>query len=114
MSLPRFEIFKDKAGEFRFNLLSKGNGENILRSSEGYTTKQNCQKGIASVKVNAPIDARYDRKTATNGQYYFVLDAANGEELGMSEMYTTSAARENGIEAVKRDAPGAPVVDLSL
>ena len=114
MNLPRFEIFKDKAGEFRFNLLSKGNGENILRSSEGYTTKQNCQKGIASSKINSSLDERYDRKVATNDQDYFVLVAANGEELGISEMYTTSGARENGIEAVKRDAPNAVVEDHTV
>lgn len=110
---PRFQIFKDAKGEFRFRLKAK-NGEIILRSSEGYTTKQNCQKGIASVKTNAPYDSRYKRGTATNGQYYFVLKSANGEELGISEMYTSTAARDNGIEAVKRDAPNAPVEDLTM
>jgi len=113
MQNPKFQLFKDKVGEFRFNLFAK-NGENILRSSEGYTTKQNCQIGIASVKVNAPYDFRYDRKLATNGQYFFVLKASNGEALGISEMYTTASARDNGIEAVKRDAPNAPTEDLTL
>lgn len=114
MTLPRFEIFKDKVNEFRFNLLSKSNGEIILRSSEGYTTKQNCQKGIASVKLNSPNDERYNRGVAANDQFYFVLVAKNHEELGISEMYTTKTARENGIEAVKRDAPNAPTVDLTV
>ena len=107
--LAKFKVFTDKANEYRFNLHSKGNHEIILRSSEGYTTKQNCLKGIASVKINAPLDSRYDRKVASNGQFYFVLKAANGEPIGMSEMYTTSANRDGGIEAVKRDAPGAPI-----
>ena len=113
MTNPKFQIKKDNKGEFRFNLLAK-NGENILRSSEGYTTKQNCQKGIASVKVNAPYDNKYERKTAINGQYYFVLKAGNGEPLGMSEMYNSASARDNGIEAVKRDAPTALVEDLTV
>jgi uncharacterized protein YegP (UPF0339 family) len=111
MENPKFQIFKDSAREFRFRLKAK-NGETIL-ASEGYTTKQNCKNGIESVKINSPIDSRYDRKTAVNGQYYFVLNAANGEVIGMSEMYTTTAARDGGIEAVKRDAPKAPTEDLT-
>jgi len=110
---PKFQIDKDKAGEFRFNLFAV-NGENILRSSEGYTSKQNCLKGIASVKANSPFDSRYLRKVATNGQPFFVLVAANGEPLGMSELYSSAYNRDQGIEAVKRDAPEAPVEDLTL
>jgi hypothetical protein len=113
MQNPKFELFKDKKGEYRFNLKAK-NGEIILRSSEGYVTKQGCQQGITSTKVNASYDSRYDRKTAINGQYYFVLKATNGEPLGISEMYHTTNGRDNGIEAVKRDAPNAPIEDLTV
>ncbi len=49
---PKFEIYKDKAGEFRFRLKAK-NGE-IIGVSEGYTTKQSCENGIDSVVKNAP------------------------------------------------------------
>ena len=112
MANPKFQLFEDQAGEFRFRLRAR-NGEIILRSSEGYVSKQGCQAGIASVKVNAPFDERYDRRRASNGEYYFVLKARNGEALGISEMYQTTAGRDNGIEAVKRDAPGAPVEDLT-
>lgn len=113
MDNPKFQIYIDNGKEYRFRLIAK-NGKNILHSSEGYTTKQNCQNGIASVKVNSPYDSRYKRGIATNGQFYFVLKAGNGEALGMSEMYTTSYARDNGIEAVKRDAPNAPIEDLTV
>lgn len=47
----KFEIYKDKAGEFRFRLKAS-NGE-IIASSEGYSSKQACENGIASVKNNA-------------------------------------------------------------
>lgn len=110
---PKFQVNKDSAKEYRFNLFAK-NGKNILRSSEGYTTKQNCLNGIASVKLNSQNDSRYDKKTAINGQYFFVLNASNGEALGISEMYTTSQNRDNGIAAVKRDAPNAPIEDLTI
>ncbi|MCH5158444.1 MAG: YegP family protein [Clostridiales bacterium] len=49
---PKFEIYLDKKGEFRFRLKAT-NGEKIL-ASEGYTTKANCKKGIESVVKNAP------------------------------------------------------------
>ena len=48
---PKFVIYLDKAGEFRFKLQSS-NGQNIL-ASEGYTTLKACQNGIASVVKNA-------------------------------------------------------------
>ena len=53
---PKFEIYSDKAGEFRFRLKAK-NGQ-IIAVSEGYTSKANCKNGIESVKknsVNAPV-----------------------------------------------------------
>ncbi len=65
------------------------------------------------MKTNAPIEDRYHRAIASNWQYYFTLKAANGQTLGISEYYTTSYNRENGIAAVKRDAPNAPTSDLT-
>lgn len=112
MKNPKFTVFKDTAGEFRFNLFAV-NGKNILRSSEGYISKQGCLNGIRSVKENASYDSRYDRCNATSGEYYFTLKASNGEVLGISEMYTTSYARENGVESVKENAPNAPIEDLT-
>ena len=49
---PKFEMYTDKAGEFRFRLKAK-NGE-IIATSEGYKAKASCENGIASVKKNAP------------------------------------------------------------
>ena len=49
---PKFEIYKDKAGEFRFRLKAR-NGEPIL-ASEGYTAMAGCKNGIESVVKNAP------------------------------------------------------------
>lgn len=49
---PKFEIYIDKAGQFRFRLRAP-DGENIL-VSQGYTAKASCKNGIASVKNNAP------------------------------------------------------------
>lgn len=49
---PKFEIYTDKGGEFRFRLKAR-NGE-IVATSEGYKTKPSCLNGIESVKKNAP------------------------------------------------------------
>ena len=48
---------------------------------------------------------------ATSGGYYWHLKAVNGEKLCHSEVYTTKQSAQNGIEAVKRIAPGAPTMD---
>lgn len=107
--MGKFVITKRANGEFQFNLKA-GNGQTIL-ASEGYTTMAACKNGIESVKRNAPEDARYDRKEAKNGAPYFNLKATNGQVIGTSEMYSSVAARENGIESVKKNAPDAEVVE---
>ena len=49
---PKFEVYVDKAGEFRFRLKAR-NGE-IIATSEGYKAKASCLNGIESVRKNAP------------------------------------------------------------
>ena len=51
---PKFEIYLDKKGEYRFRLKAR-NGEIIL-ASEGYTAKAGCKNGIESVRKNV-VDA---------------------------------------------------------
>ncbi len=49
---PKFEIYTDKAGEFRFRL--KATNGQIIAVSEGYKAMAGCRNGIESVKKNAP------------------------------------------------------------
>lgn len=49
---PKFEVFKDKADEYRFNL--KATNGQIIAFSEGYKAIAGCLNGIESVKKNAP------------------------------------------------------------
>lgn len=109
--MGKFVITKRKNDEFQFDLKA-GNGQIIL-TSEGYTAKAGCTNGIESVRKNSQLDERYDRKTSTNGKPYFNLKASNGQIIGTSEMYESVAARDNGIESVKKNAPDATVEDLS-
>ena len=105
----KFELKVAKSGKYHFNLLA-GNGQIIL-SSEMYESKSAAENGIASVSKNAPDDARYDRLTSKAGDPYFTLKAGNHQVIGQSEMYKSTASMENGIESVKKNAPGAPTVE---
>ena len=107
----KFELYKDNAGEFRFRLKA-GNGKNIL-ASEGYTAKASAENGIESVKENAPKEERYEKKETAAGKYMFNLKASNGQVIGTSQSYESTSGRDNGIESVKTNAPGARVEDLT-
>lgn len=107
--MGKFVITKRANDEFQFNL-NAGNGQTIL-SSEGYKTKANCENGIESVKNNATDDNKFERKTSTNGKFYFNLKATNGQVIGTSQMYESESGRDNGIESVKTNAPGAVTDD---
>lgn len=52
-AMPKFEIYQDDAGKFRFRLKA-ANGETIA-VGEAYESKDGCKNGIESVKTNAPI-----------------------------------------------------------
>lgn len=58
---PKFEVYTDKAGEFRFRLKAR-NGE-IIAASEGYTSKASCLNGVESVRKNA-ADAQVEKVEA--------------------------------------------------
>ena len=57
---PKFEVYQDKTGEFRFRLKAR-NGQ-IIATGEGYTTMKACENGIASVKKNA-AEGKVERVT---------------------------------------------------
>ena len=77
MASSRFEIKTDKDNRYHFNLIA-ANNEPILRS-EGCSAKASCTNGIESVKANAATEERYQRKTASDGRFYFTLVTANDE-----------------------------------
>lgn len=52
-SLARFQVFRDRADEWRWRLVHR-NGNIIATSGEGYTTRRNAEKGLDSVVANAP------------------------------------------------------------
>ncbi len=107
----KFELKTANNGQFMFNLKAS-NGQVIL-TSELYTTKAAAQNGIESVRKNAPLDARFERRENKNSEPYFILKAANHQEIGRSEYYSSKAAMENGIKSVMNHAPEAPIADTT-
>ncbi|ABM17520.1 MULTISPECIES: YegP family protein [Marinobacter] len=108
----RYELFRSVQNANYYFRLKAGNGEIILQS-EGYLNKGGAENGVESVRRHSPMDRCYDRKTSTAGQPYFVLNALNGQAIGKSQMYSSTYARDRGIESVKANGPNAPLVDLT-
>lgn len=105
----KYDLKKSSNGKFMFNLKA-GNGEVIL-TSEMYEAKAGAENGIESVKKNGPDENRYERRESKRGEPYFVLKAANGQIIGMSEMYSSKSAMENGIASVMKNSADARVDD---
>lgn len=108
----KFELKKTDGGKFMFNLKA-GNGKVIL-TSQLYRGKAAALSGIESVKQHAAVETNFERKTAADGEPYFVLKAANSQIIGTSEMYASTSGRDNGIASVKTHAPDAAVVDTTV
>ena len=114
---------KQTATGFKFDLKA-GNGE-VIATSEVYSTKAACLKGIASVKANAigeiedqtaeAIEAKkhpkFEMYTDKAGEFRFRLKAKNGQVIATSEGYKNKNSCENGIASVKKNAPDAEIVD---
>ncbi len=105
----KFEVYKDKAGEFRFRLKA-ANGQNIL-SSEGYSSKTSCMNGVESVKKNSQTPDRFIKKTTASGKFRFNLTASNGQVVGTSQSYASESGCNNGMKSVATCAPGANTDD---
>jgi uncharacterized protein len=104
-----YEINKNDKGQFHF-VLKAGNSEVILRS-EQYEAKPSAENGIASVQKNCGSDSNYERADSSNGKPYFNLKAANHQIIGTSQMYSSAAARDAGIESVKTNGVSKTIKD---
>lgn len=105
----KFEIYKDKKGEFRFRLKA-GNGQNIL-GSEGYSKKPSCMNGVESVKKNSQNPDRFECHKTPSGKWTFKLNATNGQTIGTSQTYSSESGCRNGMDSVARSSANATVDD---
>ncbi|MCW8927037.1 MAG: YegP family protein [Xanthomonadales bacterium] len=105
----KFELYKDKSGDFRFRLLA-ANGQAIL-ASEGYKSKASCNNGIASVQKNCGNPDMFVKKQTAGGKFRFNLVAANSQVIGTSQNYASESGCNNGMKSVANSAPGAAIDD---
>lgn len=114
--MGKYVIKQAKNGPM-FNLKA-GNGE-VIATSEVYSSRSSCLKGINSVKTNAPIAAledqtveNFEKKTCPKfevyadkaGKFRFRLKAKNGQIIAVSEAYESMKSCLNGIESVRKNS----------
>ena len=120
--MGKFVIRKTNTG-IKFDLKAT-NGE-VIATSEVYKSETACKNGIASVQKNAPVAAVEDQ-TAEGyavqkhpkfevyadkaGEFRFRLKATNGQVIAVSEGYKALKSCLNGVESVKKNAPGAEII----
>lgn len=117
-------VIREVSSGIKFDLKA-ANGQ-VIATSEVYTAKNVCLKGIQSVRKNASAAKFEDQtqegfQTVTNPkfemykdkaeEFRFRLKARNGEIIATSEGYSSKAACENGIESVRKNAPVAEIVE---
>ena len=124
--MGKFVIKKAKDG-VKFDLLA-GNNQ-VIATSEIYTTLSACKNGIASVQKNSVAanledqTVEEDVQTAKNPKFEvykdkaekfrFRLKATNGEIIATGEAYESKAGCMNGIESIRKNAPEASIEDKS-
>jgi len=117
-------VIRDTKGGIKFGLRA-GNNQVVL-TSDVYSSIAACRKGIESIRSNAPAAAVEDQTVlgfATeknpkfeiyldkSGGYRFRLKSKNGQTVGTSEVYKAKPSCKNGIESVKKNAPDAVVIE---
>ena len=110
---PKFQVYKDNAGKFRFRLQADNN--KIIAVGEAYEQHAGCLNGIKSVQKNCNSeieDLTIEERKISNPKYQifkdatdkfrFHLKAANGEIIAQSEGYQTKEECLNAVEVVKK------------
>ena len=122
--MGKFQVKKAAKGGCMFNLLAT-NGQ-VVATSEVYAKRSSLLNGIASVQANAAA-AGVEDQTAEKpaklanpkfevyadkaGKFRFRLKAKNGQVIAVGEAYETKKAALAGVASVKKNAPGAKIVE---
>lgn len=107
--MAKFVVTKRGNGEFQFVLK---NDDQVLLSSEGYSSMSGCENGIESVRKNSQEEGRYAHEVAKNGKHYFNLKAGNGQIIGTSPMHNAKADADKNAESVQKMAAKATIENL--
>jgi uncharacterized protein YegP (UPF0339 family) len=105
----KFQVFAGLDGHYYFHLRAT-NGEIVLQS-QAYTRRSSAIDGTSSVRLNGTDNTRYEIRDALGGQSYFVLKAANGQIIGVSEMYVSHSNAQRGADTVSSLITDGTVLD---
>jgi uncharacterized protein YegP (UPF0339 family) len=109
-----FEVFADKSGGTRFRFRASNN--EVMAASESYKAKESALSAIKSIQQHAPgagdaTPYRFEIYEDKAGETRFRFKAPNGEIMLGSEGYKQKASAVSAIESIKKNVPGAAVVD---
>lgn len=119
--MGRFEIKPTSNGGWMFNLIANNN--QVICTSQVYSSEETCRKGIESVRTNAlsPIEdqtsgaevlrhPKFELYLDSAGEYRFRLKARNGEIIAASQGYVSKRGCLKGIRSIGAHGPDADVV----
>lgn len=105
-------MFELKKSGDKFHFVLKASNGQVILSSQMYASKASALNGIESIQKNCEKDDSFEMKTAKNGKLHWNIKATNGQIIGSSQMYTSESGAKNGIESVRKNAPGASVKEV--
>jgi uncharacterized protein len=103
-SRPSVELWKGTDGQFRFHLLEKS--QEIVFTSQGYSSRTNALTGLLSVLENGKQLGQYQVLTAANGGSYFNLFAANRAVIATGEVHATAAEANADVQTAVATVTG--------
>ena len=108
-------VVKEMKSGWRFNLVAS-NGQ-VIATSESYSGKEACLKGVESVRKNCAVhvedQTKPDFETLPHPKYEVYKDKArNGEIIATGEGYKAKTSCLNGIDSIGRHAPDAGLEEI--
>jgi uncharacterized protein len=107
-----FNLTRTRSGQFRYQFHSK-HGDIILVGQE-YFSKSDCLEAIASVRKVSKFERFFDRRTSSQGLFYFELRTLGGDIIGTSAHFEHFQAREDCLFAILNTAYDAEFKDTAL
>ncbi|WP_026450099.1 YegP family protein [Aequorivita capsosiphonis] len=105
-------MFELKKSGDKFHFVLKASNGQVILSSQMYASKASAMNGIESIQKNCEREESFEMKTAKNGKIHFNVKSTNGQIIGSSQMYAAESGAKNGIESVRKNAPGATVKEV--
>ncbi len=105
----QFQVYKDKAGEYRWRLLAE-NHEVIAQSSQGYSAKADCRRGVEIIKEGG-LSGSPEIYTDEAGRFRYRYTAPNGNIIAAGQGYQSQADCSHAVSLLHQIGPEAPIVE---